>query len=115
MAQRALQIGGQRRSARFPAAVAGPPVPVLPLRHSIVRPVFGTDLADDRYVKVYVSPMPGGAKIIFAEARRISVEDRASPRTAVFLQHAALALLRRLLDWTAGADPQPEAAGRSMH
>ena len=65
--------------------------------------------------KVYVSPMPGGAKITFAEARRVSGEDRASPRAAVFLQHADLAVLRRLLDWTAGADTQPEAAGRSMH
>ena len=35
--------------------------------------------------KVYVSPMPGGAKITFAEARRTSGEDRASPRVAVFL------------------------------
>ena len=65
--------------------------------------------------KVYVSPMPGGAKITFAEARRISGEDRASPRAAVFLQYADLAVLRRLLDWTAAADAQPEAAGRSMH
>lgn len=65
--------------------------------------------------KVYVSPMPGGAKITFAEARRVSGEDRASPRAAVFLQHADLAVLRRLLDWTAGADAQPEISGRSMH
>ena len=65
--------------------------------------------------KVYVSPMPGGAKITFAEARRVSGEDRASPRAAVFLQHADLAVLRRLLDWTADADTQPEASGRSMH
>lgn len=65
--------------------------------------------------KVYISPMPGGAKITFAEARRVSDEDRTSPRAAVFLQHADLAVLRRLLDWTAAADPQPDAAGRSMH
>jgi len=65
--------------------------------------------------KVYVSPMPGGAKITFAEARRIAGEDRASPRAAVFLQHADLAVLRRLLDWTASGDTQPEASGRSMH
>ena len=65
--------------------------------------------------KVYVSPMPGGAKITFAEARRVSGEDRASPRASVFLQHTDLAVLRRLLDWTAAADPQPEASGRSMH
>ena len=64
---------------------------------------------------VYVSPMLGGAKITFAEARRVSGEDRASPRAAVFLQHADLAVLGRLLDWTAGADTQPEASGRSMH
>lgn len=65
--------------------------------------------------KVYVSPMPGGAKITFAEARRVSGEDRASPRAAVFLQHADLAVLRRLLDWTVSADTQPEVSGRSMH
>ena len=65
--------------------------------------------------KVYVSPMPGGAKITFSEARRVSGEDRASPRAAVFLQHADLAVLRRLLEWTTGSDTQLEAAGRSMH
>ncbi|MDE0173013.1 MAG: hypothetical protein OYH76_19215 [Defluviicoccus sp.] len=66
--------------------------------------------------KVYVLPMPGGgAKITFAEARRLSGEDRASPRAAMFLQHADLAVLRRLLDWTASGDTQPEASGRSMH
>ena len=65
--------------------------------------------------KVYVSPMPRGAKITFAEARRLSGEDRESPRAAVFLQHADFAVLRRLLDWTASGDTQPEAAGRSMH
>ena len=65
--------------------------------------------------KVFVSPQPGGAKITFAEARQTTGEDQASPRVAVFLQHADLAALRRLLDWTAGADTQPEASGRSMH
>lgn len=65
--------------------------------------------------KVYVSPMPGGAKITFAEARRVSGEDRASPRTAVCLQHADLDALRRLLDWTASADAEREASGRSTH
>ena len=61
-----------------------------------------------------MSPMPGGAKITFAEARRVADEDWASPRAAMFLQHADLAFLRRLLDWTAGADVQPEAASHSM-
>ena len=65
--------------------------------------------------KIYVTPLPGGAKITFAEARPVSGEDRASLRAAVFLQHADLAVLRRLLDWTAGADAQPEASGNSMH
>lgn len=65
--------------------------------------------------KVYISPMPGGAKITFAEARLVSDEDRASPRAAVFLQHPDLAVLRRLLDWIVGADAQPEASGHSMH
>ena len=64
--------------------------------------------------RVYVSP--GGAKITFAESQRVSGEDRASPRVAVFLQHADLAGLRRLLDWTAGAaDTRPEGFGSSMH
>ena len=65
--------------------------------------------------KVYVSPMPGGATITFAEARRVSGENRASPRAAMFLQHAVLAVLRQLFDWTAGADAQPEVSDRSMH
>ena len=65
--------------------------------------------------KVFISPQPGGAKITFAEARRTSAEDLASPRVAVFLQHADLAALRRLLDWTAGAEEMPETAGGSMH
>ena len=66
--------------------------------------------------KVFVSPQPGGAKITFAEARRASGEELASPRVAVFLQHADLAALRRLLDWTAGAgDTPPERFGGSMH
>ena len=64
--------------------------------------------------KVFVSPQPGGAKITFAEARRASGEDLASPRVAVFLQHADIAALRRLLDWTA-ADTPPERFGGSMH
>ena len=45
--------------------------------------------------KVFVSPQPGGAKIAFAEARRASCENLASPRVAVFPQHADLAVLRR--------------------
>ena len=35
--------------------------------------------------KVYVSPMPGDATITVAEARRVSGEDRAAPRAAMFL------------------------------
>ena len=66
--------------------------------------------------KVFVSPFPGGAKITFAEARRTAGEDLASPRAAVFLQHADLAALRRLLDWTASAaETPPERLGGSMH
>ena len=66
--------------------------------------------------KVYVSPVPGGAKITFAETQRVAGEGRASPRVAVFLQNADLAALRRLLDWTAGAgDVPPEGLGGSMH
>ena len=66
--------------------------------------------------KVYVSPLPGGAKITFAEARGVSGENRASPRVAVFLQHADLAALRRLLDSTASAaETSLERIGGSMH
>ena len=65
--------------------------------------------------KVFVSPQAGGAKITFAEAWRASGEELASPRVAVFLQHADLAALHRLLDWTAGADTPPERFGGSMH
>lgn len=66
--------------------------------------------------KVYVSPMAGGAKITFAEARRASGEDRASPRMAVWLQHADLAALRRLLDSVAAAPDTPsERFGGSVH
>lgn len=66
--------------------------------------------------KVFVSPMPGGAKITFAETRRVSGADRVSPRAAVFLQHTDLAALRRLLDWpTQAPDTPPERFGGSMH
>ena len=66
--------------------------------------------------KVYITRMPGGgAKITFAEARQSQGEDRASPRVAVFLQHADLAALRRLLDWTASPDEPPERFAGSMH
>ena len=66
--------------------------------------------------KVYVSALPGGAKIAFAEARRVSSKELASPRVAVFLQHADLAALRRLLDWAASAaETRPEGIGGSMH
>ncbi len=66
--------------------------------------------------KVYVSPMPGNEKISFAEARPASGEDLESPRVAVFLQHADLAALRRLLEWTArAAKTPPERFGASMH
>ena len=65
---------------------------------------------------VFVSSMPGGAKIAFAKARGASGEHPASPRAAVFLQHADLAALRRLLDWTAGAaDTPPGRFAGSMH
>ena len=64
--------------------------------------------------KVFVSPVPGGAKITFAEARRASGEDRASPRAAVFLQQADLAALRRLLDRVVEAPDTPRF-GESLH
>ncbi|MDE0459928.1 MAG: hypothetical protein OXI15_21775 [Chromatiales bacterium] len=55
--------------------------------------------------KVYLTPQPGGAKLTFAETRRTDDGDRASPRVAVFLQHADLAALHRLLDATVKAAP----------
>ena len=66
--------------------------------------------------KVYVTRMPGGgAKITFAEARQSQGEERASLRVAAFLQHADLAALRRLLDWTASPDEPSQRFGGSMH
>ena len=65
--------------------------------------------------KIYVTPLAGGARITFAETRRVSGKDKAVPRAAVFLQHADLDALRRLLDWSAGAAEMPETAGGSMH
>ena len=62
--------------------------------------------------KVLVSPQPGGAKTAFAEARRASGEDLALPRVAVFPQHADLAVLRRLLDWTADAAARGKTLAR---
>ena len=65
--------------------------------------------------KIYVTPLPGGARITFAEARPLSGEDGAVPRVAVFLQHADLAALRGLVDWTASAAEMPETVPGSMH
>lgn len=65
--------------------------------------------------KVFVTSLPGGARITFAEARRVSGGDRAEPRVAVFLQHADLAALRNLLEWTARAAEMPETVGGSVH
>ena len=66
--------------------------------------------------KVYVSPLPGGAKVTFSEARLVSGDVLASPRAAVFLQHADLAVLRQLLDQTASAaDTPPASTGGSVH
>ncbi len=65
--------------------------------------------------KIYVTPLPGGTRITFTEARPVSGEDGAVPRVAVFLQHADLAALRGLLDWTAGAAEIPETVAGSMH
>ena len=65
--------------------------------------------------KVYVSPLPGGAKITFAEALRVPGKNEASPRVAVFLQHADLAILHRLLDSMANGGTPPERIGTSVH
>ena len=64
---------------------------------------------------VFVSPMAGGAKITFAEARWGPGENAAA-RVAVFLQHADFAVLQRLLGWTADAAGRPLGGhGGSMH
>ena len=66
--------------------------------------------------KVYLSPLPGGAKITFAEALRVPGKNEASPRVAVFLQHADLAILHRLLDSMVNAAGTPlERIGTSVH
>lgn len=48
--------------------------------------------------KLYITPMAGGAKITFAETQRVAGADEVWPRVAVFLQHADLAALHRLLN-----------------
>ena len=66
--------------------------------------------------KVYVSPLPGGAKITFAEALRVPGKNEASPRMAVFLQHADVGVLHRLLDSMVNtAGTPPERIGTSVH
>ena len=72
--------------------------------------------------KVYLTPLPSGAKITFAETHRIGGKDEVSPRIAVFLQHADLHALHRLLEATVkvgtapdqGAAPSRAANGRSV-
>ncbi|MDE0459924.1 MAG: hypothetical protein OXI15_21755 [Chromatiales bacterium] len=61
--------------------------------------------------KVYLTQQQGGAKLTFAETRRDDDGDRASPRVAVFLQHADLAALHRLLDATVKSAAVPGGAG----
>ena len=61
-------------------------------------------------------PCPAARKLPLPRPRRVSSKDLASPRVAVFLQHADLAALRRLLDWAASAaETRPEGIGGSMH
>lgn len=66
--------------------------------------------------KIYLTPLAGGARITFAETRRVGGEDSVSPRVAVFLHHADLAAPRRLLDWSvSSAELAPERLGGSIH
>ena len=66
--------------------------------------------------KVYLSLLPGGAKITFAEALRVLGKKEASPRMAVFLQHADVGALHRLLDsMVNAAGTPPERIGTSVH
>ena len=71
--------------------------------------------------KLYITPMAGGAKITFAETQRVAGKDEVWPRVAVFLQHADLAALHRLLDAAVNAaqatpggaeTPAPRANGQ---
>ena len=72
--------------------------------------------------KVYLTPLPSGAKITFAETHRIGGKDEVSPRVAVFLQHAELHALHRLLEATVkagtaleqGATPSRGSNGRGV-
>ena len=62
--------------------------------------------------KLYITPMAGGAKITFAETQRVAGGDEVWPRVAVFLQHADLAALHRLLDAAVNVPPAaPGATG----
>jgi hypothetical protein len=64
--------------------------------------------------KLYITRMAGGAKITFAETQRLAGKDEVWPRVAVFLQHADLAALHRLLDAVVtAAQPTPGDAGTS--
>ena len=62
--------------------------------------------------KLYLTPMAGGAKITFAETQRVAGGDQVWPRVAVFLQHADLVAMHRLLDAAVNTDqPTPGDAG----
>ena len=62
--------------------------------------------------KLYITPMAGGAKITFAETQRVAGGDDVWPRVAVFLQHADLSALHRLLDAAVNVPPAaPGGAG----
>ena len=57
--------------------------------------------------KVYLTPLASGPKITFAETHRLGGKEEVSPRLAVFLQHADLHALHRLLEATIDASPAP--------
>ena len=58
--------------------------------------------------KVYLTSFAGGAKITFAENHRIGGKEEVSPRVVLFLQHADLHALHRLLAATVDGGVAPE-------
>lgn len=47
--------------------------------------------------KVYLTPLPGGAKFAFAETRRVADGERVSTRPAVFLHRLPVGRLRTIM------------------
>ena len=68
--------------------------------------------------KLYLTSMPLGVKITFAETYRVGKVNKVEPRAAVFLQHQDVLALRQLLESMptkvevrSGPVPEPEKNG----